>query len=602
MQLFNWCRPPRRRSRERAWAVGPMKGARRWYVAGAAAAAVAALGGAPAMAGVAPTVPSAAAVDFVHACPPGSSGEVGCMALRRTNVHAARVALADPSPSGLNPADLAAAYQLNTSGGGGQTVAIVDAYDDANAESDLATYRAQFGLPACTSASGCFHKVNQAGADSPLPPPSPAGLDWGFETSLDLDMVSAVCPNCHILLVEANSQDKPDLYAGVDAAAASASFVSDSWGYPEYQGETNDDVHFNHPGKVIAFATGDSGHDGGVSYPAASQYVVAVGGTSLTRGTSGNFTEQAWSGAGSGCSAYEPQLGWQVGPPDTQCANRAVADVSAVADPNTGVSVYDTIDDTGWDVAGGTSVATPIITAVYALAGPPPPASDPASFYLYRHFIGRGPSVVPAEHVLNDITTGSNGDCGAPTCDARIGWDGPTGVGTPVGTGAFVRPFAFGAIVTGDQATLAGTPVSLTVSGRDGTLPYTWSASGLPPNLSINSSTGVISGTPTAVGTYSVTITGHDATASPPGSYTFHWVINPPSMATVPNLIDDGRSQVASDLSDAGLVVGSQGTAVDCNHLGTVRSQNPQPGTQVARGSAVSVVYGTTPKPPKECP
>jgi len=170
MFLFRGGRPPIRRLPRQALAVRLGKGARRWYVAGAAAAALGSLGAAPAMAGIALGAQSSTTADYVHACPPGPSGEVGCMVLRRTNIHGARAALADPSPSGLNPADLAAAYHINTSGGAGQTVAIVDAYDDANAESDLATYRAQFGLPACTTANGCFHKVNQSGADSPLPP------------------------------------------------------------------------------------------------------------------------------------------------------------------------------------------------------------------------------------------------------------------------------------------------------------------------------------------------------------------------------------------------------------------------------------------------
>ncbi|HEV2373913.1 MAG TPA: putative Ig domain-containing protein, partial [Streptosporangiaceae bacterium] len=486
---------------------------RRFIVAAAVATAVLpALAATPAMATAAPAGPSqASAANYKHACPLGKPGTMACMALIRTDIHGAGIRLAGPSPNGYTPADLAAAYHLNTVGGTGQTVAIVDAYDDPNAASDLAVYRSQFGLPPCTTANGCFQELNQEGAASPLPNlPPPVLSGWGTETSLDLDMVSAACPNCHILLVETNSQSNQDLFDGVDVATERAKFVSDSWAFPEYRGETNDDVHFNHPGTVIAFASGDYGHDGGVFYPAASQYVVAVGGTSLFRGSGGTFTEQAWGGSGSGCSAFEPEPGWQLGPPDTHCGNRAVADVSAVADINTGVSIYDTIDDTGWDVSGGTSAATPIITAVYALAGPPL-ATDPAAFLLYRHFIGRGPTVVPPEQVLNDVTTGSTGDCGAPVCDARAGWDGPTGVGTPIGTGAFVRPFAFGAIVTDDQSGAVGTAVSLTVQGRDGVTPYVWTADGLPPGLSIDSPSGLISGTPTAAGTYQVTVTGHDS-------------------------------------------------------------------------------------------
>jgi hypothetical protein len=312
--------------------------------------------------------------------------------------------------------------------------------------------------------------------------------------------------------------------------------------------------------------------------------------------------EQAWGGAGDGCSAYEPQPGWQIGFIDSHCPRRANTDVSAVADPATGVSVYDTYgtDDNGWVVMGGTSVAAPIIASTFGLAGTPL-AGDTAAFYLYRHFIGRGPTVVPAENVLTDITSGGSGDCGVPLCTARIGWDGPTGVGTPVGSGAFVRAFPFGAVVTSDQATFVNTAVSLTVRGTDGTAPYTWSAANLPPGLSINSSTGVISGTPVTPGMYAVTITGHDVTASPPGIYTFKWTINPPTMATVPNVIDDFRQQAFDEINAAGLTVGSQGTRVDCNHLNTVADQTPDPGTQLPRGSKVNLIFGTRPSK-GECP
>jgi hypothetical protein len=584
----------------------------------AAAAALSALAATPAMAtagsampavsatsgGLATSAGSAAAqpADYKRACPIGKPGTFACMMLTRTNTHAAGFRLAGPVPGAYTPADLAAAYHLNTAAGTGQTVAIVDAYDDPNAESDLALYRAQYGLPACTKANGCFQELNQEGNTSPLPNLQPLGLNWGQEISMDLDMVSAVCPHCHILLVETNSQSHQDLFDGVDIATQRATFISDSWGFPEYQGETNDDVHFNVPGKVITFSSGDSGHDGGVIYPAASQYVVAVGGTSLTKAPDGTFTEQAWSGAGSGCSAFEAEPGWQLGAPDTHCTSRAVADVSADADINPGVSVYDTFDDTGWDAGGGTSASAPIIAAVYALAGAPL-ATDPAAFLLYRHGIGRGPTVVPPEQVLNDITTGSTGDCGTPTCDARAGWDGPTGVGTPIGTGAFVRPFAFGAIVTDDQSGAVGNAVSLTVQGRDGVTPYAWAAGGLPPGLSIDPSSGLISGTPTAAGTYPVTITGHDSSSpqTPPGTYTFNWVIGGPTTSTVPDLTGDGKSQAASALNAVGLVIGAQGKTVDCNHLNVVASQDPAPGTVVARGSSVNLIFGTAPKPPRTC-
>src|SRR3954449_11592187 len=201
-------------------------------------------------------------------------------------------------PSGYGPADLQAAYALPSStAGAGQTVAIVDAFDDPAAESDLAQYRSFYGLPACTTANGCFRKVNETGGTL-YPAPSP---DWSLEISLDLDMVSAVCPNCHILLVEASTNLDSDLYAAEDTAARlGANAISNSWGGDESADETANDVHFNHPGIAITASSGDNGF--GVSYPASSPFLTAVGGTSLTRNTATarGWSESAWSGAGSG--------------------------------------------------------------------------------------------------------------------------------------------------------------------------------------------------------------------------------------------------------------------------------------------------------------
>src|SRR3954447_26774193 len=333
-------------------------------------------------------------------------------------------------PSGYGPADLQAAYALPSStAGAAQTVAIVDAFDDPAAESDLAQYRSFYGLPACTTANGCFRKVNESGGTLPMPPPEP---DWSLEISLDLDMVSAVCPNCHILLVEATTNLNTDLYTAEDTAARlGANAISNSYGGSESSSETSQDVHFNHPGVAITASSGDDGF--GVSYPAASRYLTAVGGTSLTRGggTRG-WTESAWSGAGSGCSAYEPKPAWQT---DSGCSRRTVADVSAVADPNTGVAVYDTNCNfigqllgqcfSGWGVVGGTSASSPIVAGVYALAGN-------GSSVNYGSF--------PYSHTssLFDVTSGNNGSCSpAYLCTSGAGYDGPTGLGTPNGTGAF---------------------------------------------------------------------------------------------------------------------------------------------------------------------
>ena len=344
------------------------------------------------------------------------------------------------SPSGLSPADLASAYSL-PNGGVGQTVAVVDPYDDPNAEADLAVYRAQYGLASCTTANGCFRKVNKDGLSAPLPVADPS---WAAEVSLDLDMVSAVCPNCKIVLVEAVSSFLDDLGVAVNRAVAmGARFVSNSYGGADLSGSPSLEPYFTHPGVVITASTGDSGSDGpfGATYPAASAGVVAVGGTSLVRstGASRGWAETAWSGTGSGCSAYIGKPSFQA-PIATSCAKRAEADISAVADPDTGVAVYFTYGGPGWAIYGGTSAAAPIIAGVYALAGTPNP-SIPSASLPYSHSAN-----------LNDVTTGSNGTCGAPLCSAGTGWDGPTGLGTPNGLAAFAPPSS----VAGDLITNGG--------------------------------------------------------------------------------------------------------------------------------------------------
>jgi hypothetical protein len=342
-------------------------------------------------------------------------------------------------PSGLTPAQLQAAYKLTGLHAGGRTVAIVDAYDNPNAESDLAAYRSYYHLPPCTTASGCFTKVNQAGARAPLPGGDPG---WGTEISLDLDAVSAACPDCRILLVEANSPSTADLMAAEDTAAnpARAAAVSNSWGGSEDNTILAADAHLKHPGVAITASSGDSGY--GVSWPASSPFVTGVGGTTLAPGAGvRGWTETAWSGSGSGCSAFEAQLAWQ--PHPGGCAKRTAADVSAVADPSTGLGVYDTYNSCGggwlcdlliqlglaqgldgWAQVGGTSLSAPVIAAVYALAG-----NNASPSYPYTHAAS-----------LFDITTGSNGTC-APTylCTAGTGYDGPTGLGTPNGIDGFRR-------------------------------------------------------------------------------------------------------------------------------------------------------------------
>jgi subtilase family serine protease len=320
--------------------------------------------------------------------------------------------------AGYTPCDLQAAYKLPfASAGGGQTVAIVDAYDDPNAEADLGVYRATYGLTPCTTANGCFRKVDQNGGTS-----YPAGnTGWSEEISLDLDMVSAVCENCHILLVEAASNGLGDLLTAEQTAGSlGASAISNSWGANEFLFEILYDSYFQQ-GVAITASAGDSGY--GTIWPAASPYVIAVGGTSLVPdGSSRGWSETAWKGTGSGCSPYESKPAWQH---DSGCGDRTVGDVAAVADPATGVAVYDTYNESGWLAFGGTSVSAPIVAAVYALAGNGKSANAPSDPYA-------NPSA------LFDVTSGSNGTCSpAYLCTAGVGYDGPTGLGTPNGTGAF---------------------------------------------------------------------------------------------------------------------------------------------------------------------
>jgi subtilase family serine protease len=369
-------------------------------------------------AGAAPAVPH----PFHHSCATAKAGYASCTALVRNDVATSAKSLRAEAvaPSGLSPANLQSAYKLPSStAGSGQTVAIVDAYNAPNAEADLATYRSQYGLPACTTANGCFKKVNQTGGTSY--PATDAG--WAQEISLDVDMVSAVCPNCKIVLVEATSPTFANLGTAVNTAARLANVISNSYGGSDASDSTYGS-YYNHPGKAITVSSGDAGY--GVEYPASSHYVTAVGGTSLkTASNTRGWTETAWSGAGSGCSSYNTALTGQSGL--TGCSRRAVADVSAVADPATGVAVYDSTPyqgQSGWMIFGGTSVAAPIIGGVYGLAGN---AASVDNNYPYSH-----------SGSLFDVTSGSNGTCTTTKwCKAGAGWDGPTGLGTPNGTGAF---------------------------------------------------------------------------------------------------------------------------------------------------------------------
>lgn len=361
----------------------------------------------------------------VEACPEAPVGMARCHAhvvsdgaRRHLTNRFGRNARALLEPQGYGPADLRAAYNITATGSSATTIAIVDAYGYANAETDLGVYRAQFGLPACTSASGCFTKVNQSGQKTNLPKND---VGWSQETALDLDMASAMCPNCKIILVEATSASYPSLASAVNTAAKlGARVISNSYGGGE-SGSQGYESAYNHAGVAITVSSGDNGY--GVQFPASSPHVTAVGGTSLLpANTTRGWSETAWTDGGSGCSRVYGKPSWQKNP---LCTMRMVADVSAIADPNTGVAVYAPVTATtsAWQVFGGTSVAAPVIGGIYAVVGA-------AVTYASAPYANTAS--------LNDVTSGTNGKCGGTYfCTAGAGYDGPTGLGTPNGVKAF---------------------------------------------------------------------------------------------------------------------------------------------------------------------
>jgi subtilase family serine protease len=345
-------------------------------------------------------------------CAHAATGYVACDARVRTDANLKP--LATQGPTGYSPAQLKSAYGL-TGLNGTTTVAIVDAYAHPNAAADLAVYRNTFGLGTAN-----LTQYNQTGGGIG----SVSGnTGWGQEEMLDLEMVSAICPSCPIVYVGANSASFADLGKAVNTAAAKgAKVISNSYGGSEFNGETTYAGAYSHAGIAITVSSGDSGY--GVQIPAAFNTVTAVGGTNLRLNSNGTrATETVWSGAGSGCSAYITRPSWQ---PSALCSRRTVADVAAVADPATGVSVYDEYGSTGganWYVFGGTSVAAPIIGGVYALSG------NTAAIPAKLSYDNRS--------ALFDVTSGTNarGKCRAGyLCSGATGYDGPTGNGTPNGS------------------------------------------------------------------------------------------------------------------------------------------------------------------------
>jgi len=510
------------------------------------------------------TSPSASS-HWVYACGDKfSHDKFNCMVIKNTAAHPTAQTVgpdAIPAGEGYGPTQFQAAYNLTSasaSDGSGTTVAVVDAYNDPTAASDLAAYRSAAGLPALTS--GQFTQYNQNGQTSPLPATAPASDDWTLEEALDVDMVSAICPLCKIDLVEATNDTGNGLYVAEETAATTlgAKYISNSWGGSEASSDTTDDSqYFGVSGVVYTASAGDGAYSAGVIYPATSPHVVSVGGTSLnTSSNSRGWTESVWEtssteGTGSGCSAFEPQPSWQssISIIKSACADRVDNDVAADADPNTGAAVYDTTNGNGgWNEVGGTSESSPMIAAVFALAGNNGNGGNNAADSIYTH-TGN----------LYEVTASSNGSCSPSVLCTATGaantYNGPTGWGTPNGLTAFASNSSSGGGNTvtvtnpGSQTGTVGTAVSLQVSASDSASgqTLTYSASGLPAGLSISSS-GLISGTPTTAGTSTVTVTATDTTGAS-GSASFTWTISSSgsgSGCTAQQLLGNGGFETGS--------------------------------------------------------
>ena len=341
-------------------------------------------------------------------CPGSPIGTASCHALVVTD--GVGNPNASSSPTGLSPATIKSVYNFSTSStaGAGQTIAIVDAYDDPTAESDLATFSSQYNLPACTTANGCFKKVDQTGGSSY--PRKDAG--WALEISLDVQWAHAIAPGANILLVEASSNSFTNLLAAEDYARTHAGYVSNSWGGSEFSGESSYDSHFAQPGVSFFVSSGDSGLP--AQYPSASPNVISVGGTTLNFSGPNFVSETGWSGSGGGCSVYETANGSQSTGQVNCNGKRATPDVSLDADPASGVSVYDTTryqGQSGWFRVGGTSASSPMWAGRSASAG-----VTVNSGYVYGNSI-----------TYRDITSGNNG------ANALVGYDLVTGRGSWIG-------------------------------------------------------------------------------------------------------------------------------------------------------------------------
>jgi subtilase family serine protease len=318
------------------------------------------------------------------------------------------------SPTGLSPATIKGVYGFTTSAtaGAGKTIAIVDAFDDPNAEADLNVFSSQYGLPSCTTANGCFKKVNQTGGSKP----PRANSGWALEISLDIQWAHAIAPGAKILLVEASSNSFTNLLAAEDYAKANAQYVSNSWGGSEFSGETGSayDGHFVQSGVSFFVSAGDAGLP--AEYPSASRNVISVGGTTLHFNGSTFSSETGWSGGGGGCSAYESATSAQSafsGYGQVNCGGkRATPDLSLDADPASGVSVYDSFKyqgQAGWWTVGGTSASSPMAAGHAAVLG----------------VVVDSGKVYGSTTSYRDVTSGNNGaPClvGYDLCTGRGAW------------------------------------------------------------------------------------------------------------------------------------------------------------------------------------
>lgn len=389
----------------------------RLILAGLASGALAVSGLAALLPGAtaAPVQQTGLATHTIHVCPTHvKPGQVTCFAIAVAYPNGKMMTSPTQIASAMTPADIQKAYGLTGLKSHGATVGIVDAYGYSGLEADLKVFRSTYDLPPCTIKNGCLKIVNQNGGTKHLPADNPG---WDLEQALDVDMVSSACPDCNIVVVQGKYPSLKSLGKAVDTAVKlGAVAVSNSYG----GGDHTDTADYDHPGVAITASTGDDGYQGG-SYPASGSTVVAIGGTTLVKDSSKRgFTETAWSGAGSGCSRKNPQMPWQT-KKMTSCKTKAMADVSGPANPGAGgLNIY---YSGAWRQVGGTSESSPMIASVYALSGNTKgyPAKYPYAKTKY----------------LYDITSGSNGSCGAPLCTSGKGWDGPTGIGSPHGVKGF---------------------------------------------------------------------------------------------------------------------------------------------------------------------